>query len=88
MKNFKEEIDKMSFEEALAELEKIVAKLEGGKESLENAIHVLSQILSNMNSGTYTKEQAALDAENLMMTDGLDFISCILDYSESEEVAI
>ncbi len=39
MKNFKEEIDKMSFEEALAELEKIVAKLEGGKESLENAIN-------------------------------------------------
>jgi exodeoxyribonuclease VII small subunit len=39
MKNFKEEIVKMSFEEALAELEKIVAKLEGGKESLENAIN-------------------------------------------------
>ncbi len=58
------------------------------KESLENAIHVLSQTLSNVNSGAYTKEQATLDAENLMMTDGLDFISCILDYSESEEVAI
>ena len=38
MKNFKEDIDKMSFEQALAELEKIVAKLEGGKETLENAI--------------------------------------------------
>ena len=62
--------------------------LQRAKESLENAIHVLSQILSNINSGAYTKEQAALDAENLMMTDGLDFISCILDYSESEEVAI
>jgi exodeoxyribonuclease VII small subunit len=39
MKNFNEEINKMSFEEALAELERIVAKLEGGKESLENAIN-------------------------------------------------
>jgi exodeoxyribonuclease VII small subunit len=39
MKNFNEEINNMSFEEALAELERIVAKLEGGKESLENAIN-------------------------------------------------
>ena len=39
MKNFKEEIAQMNFEQALAELEKIVAKLEGGKESLENAIN-------------------------------------------------
>lgn len=39
MKNFKEDIDKMSFEQALAELEKIVFKLEGGKETLENAIN-------------------------------------------------
>ncbi|MEK6734556.1 MAG: exodeoxyribonuclease VII small subunit [Pseudomonadota bacterium] len=39
MKNFKEEIEKLSFEEALSELEKIVAKLESGKESLENAIN-------------------------------------------------
>jgi exodeoxyribonuclease VII small subunit len=38
MKNFKEDIDKMSFEQALAELEKIVTKLESGKETLENAI--------------------------------------------------
>jgi len=39
MKNSKEEITKLNFEEALAELEKIVAKLESGKESLENAIN-------------------------------------------------
>ncbi len=39
MKNFHENISKMNFEEALAELEKIVMKLEGGKESLENAIN-------------------------------------------------
>lgn len=39
MKNYEELIAKMSFEEALAELEKIVQKLESGKESLENAIN-------------------------------------------------
>ena len=39
MRNFNEEINKMSFEEALAELDKIVVKLESGKETLENAIN-------------------------------------------------
>lgn len=39
MKKFNESIAKMTFEEALAELEKIVTKLESGKESLENAIN-------------------------------------------------
>lgn len=39
MKNFEESINKMNFEEALAELERIVAKLESGKESLESAIN-------------------------------------------------
>jgi exodeoxyribonuclease VII small subunit len=39
MKNFEESISKMTFEEALAELERIVVKLESGKESLEAAIN-------------------------------------------------
>jgi exodeoxyribonuclease VII small subunit len=39
MKNFEEAISKMTFEEALAELERIVTKLESGKESLESAIN-------------------------------------------------
>lgn len=39
MKDFSAEISKMSFEQALAELEKIVSKLESGKETLENAIN-------------------------------------------------
>jgi len=39
MNNINEKINQMSFEEALHELEKIVAKLESGKESLENAIN-------------------------------------------------
>lgn len=39
MINDNKKISDLSFEEALAELEKIVAKLESGKESLENAIN-------------------------------------------------
>jgi exodeoxyribonuclease VII small subunit len=39
MKNFREEIANMSFEQAMSELEKIVIKLETGKETLENAIN-------------------------------------------------
>ena len=39
MKNIDESISKMSFEEALSELDRIVNKLESGKESLENAIN-------------------------------------------------
>ena len=56
------------------------------KESLEHAVHALAGILDDVKTGTYTTEHARLDAENLMMTEGLDFISCLLDYSESEEV--
>jgi exodeoxyribonuclease VII small subunit len=36
---FTEQINKMTFEQALAELEKIVLKLETGGETLENAIN-------------------------------------------------
>ncbi len=39
MQNFKETISKLSFEEAMSELEKVVSKLESGAESLENAIN-------------------------------------------------
>ncbi|MFZ9715842.1 MAG: hypothetical protein ACO3CH_00095 [Ilumatobacteraceae bacterium] len=52
------------------------------KESLEHAIHILKGILDDVNTGDYTPEKAALDAENLMMTDGLDYISVLLDYAD------
>ena len=39
MTTYNDKIKQMTFEEALAELEKIVTKLESGKESLENAIN-------------------------------------------------
>lgn len=35
---FSEKIEKMTFEQAMQELEKVVSKLESGNESLENAI--------------------------------------------------
>lgn len=53
------------------------------KESLEHAIHYLNGILDDVKTGAYTKEQAALDVENLMMTEGLDFVSTLENYSES-----
>lgn len=62
-----------------------MSNLDDVKASLEHAIHVLTAILDDVKGGTYTKEQAALDYENLIMTEGLDFTSIILDYSESEE---
>ncbi len=39
MNSDKKKIGDLTFEEALAELEKIVSKLESGKESLESAIN-------------------------------------------------
>jgi hypothetical protein len=60
------------------------ADLDDVKKSLEHTIHVLQGILDDVNNGTYTKEQASIDAETLMMTEGLDFISTIYDYSEEE----
>lgn len=62
-----------------------MSNLDDVKASLEHAVHVLTGILDDVKGGTYTKEQAALDYETLIMTEGLDFISVILDYSESEE---
>ena len=62
-----------------------MSSLNDVKESVEHAIHVLNGILEDIKSGTYTQEQANLDAENLMMTEGLDFISAIADYAENGE---
>lgn len=56
----------------------------GIQQSLEHAIHVLTGVLDDVKTGNYTQEQAAMDAENLMMTEGLDFISAIADYAEAE----
>lgn len=56
----------------------------GIEESLKHAIHVLTAVLDDVKTGDYTQEQAAMDAENLMMTEGLDFISAISEYAEAE----
>ena len=60
----------------------IITELLDVKASLTHAIHVLQGILDDVNSGTYSTEQAELDVENLLMTEGLDFISTLQDYSE------
>lgn len=61
--------------------EELTAELE---ESLTHAVHVLQGVLDDVKSGTYTKEQAELDYENIMNTEGLDFMSVLKDYAEGE----
>ena len=64
----------------------IIEELLDVKASLTHAIHVLQGILDDVNSGTYSTEQAELDVENLLMTEGLDFISTLQDYAEGLSV--
>ena len=64
----------------------IIQELLDVKASLTHAIHVLQGILDAVNSGTYSPKQAELDVENLQMTEGLDFISTLQDYSEGLSV--
>ena len=64
----------------------IITELLDVKASLTHAIHVLQGILDDVNSGTYSTEQAELDVENLLMTEGLDFLSALQDYSEGLSV--
>lgn len=63
----------------------MATSLDDVKESLEHAVHVLNGILEDVKKGTYTQKEAELDVENLMMTEGLDFISVLQDYAYSEE---
>lgn len=63
----------------------MATSLDEVKESLEHAVHVLNGILEDVKKGTYTQKEAELDVENLMMTEGLDFISVLQDYAYSEE---
>ena len=65
---------------------KIIEELLDVKESLTHAIRVLQAILDDVNAGTYSPEQAELDVENLLMTEGLDFISTLQDYAEGLSV--
>ena len=61
--------------------DELTAELE---ESLTHAVHVLQGVLDDVKSGTYTKEQAEMDYENIMNTEGLDFMSVLKDYAEGE----
>ena len=54
------------------------------KVSLENTIHILQGILNDVNRGLYNTAKAEQDYENLMFSDGVDFMSCILDVVEAE----
>ncbi len=54
------------------------------KMSLENTIDILQAILDDVNKGLYDRKKAEQDYENLMFSDGVDFMSCILDVVEAE----
>lgn len=50
-------------------------------ESLKHAIHILNGILSDIELGEYTQEQAQTDYENLMWNEGIDYMSTLQSYS-------
>jgi hypothetical protein len=52
------------------------------RKSLEHTIHVLNGILNEVKAGTYTKEQAALDVEDIMAHEGFGYVSALLDYAD------
>lgn len=49
--------------------------------SLEHAIHVLTGILDDVKKGDYTTDLAMQDVENLLWTEGLDYMSVLADYA-------
>lgn len=63
----------------------MATSLDDVKESLEHTIHVLNGILEDVKAGNYTQEQAELDVESLITTEGLDFVSTLQDYAYSEK---
>ena len=53
-------------------------------ESLNHAIQVLSSIRDQVDAGTYTRMNAIEDAEAVAMTEGIDFVSALMDVAEDE----
>jgi hypothetical protein len=53
-------------------------------ESLSHASLVLGAIKDEIESGSYTRQSASNDAEAVTMTEGLDFISALMDVAEDE----
>lgn len=63
----------------------VSADLDDVKESLEHTIHVLNGILEDVKKGAYTQKEAELDVENLLFTEGLDFVSILQEYAFGTE---
>ncbi len=53
-------------------------------ESLNHAIQVLVSIRDQVEAGTYTRMNAIEDAEAVAMTEGIDFVSALMDVAEDE----
>ncbi len=52
-------------------------------ESIEHQIHWLNGIRNDIKAGTYTREQAGLDYENAINTEGFDWLSTLMELSEN-----
>lgn len=53
------------------------------QESLEHAIRVLAAIVEDIKKGDYNPDKGMEDVENLLWTEGLDFMSVLADYAET-----
>ena len=51
-------------------------------ESIESTTRILSAILEDVKTGIYGPEQAAMDYENLMFNESVNFMSIIQEISE------
>lgn len=51
--------------------------------SINHQIHWLTAIKTEIDAGTYSPEQAGLDYENAINTEGFDWLSVLLNVSES-----
>jgi hypothetical protein len=54
-------------------------------ESIENIVGYLTGVLNDIRAGTYTREMARRDAECLIYHEGIDFISAISEYADSDD---
>lgn len=76
--------DAETTEEVLSVFPVVSDNVQSLQESLEHSVRVLNAILNDVKSGSYNAEQAARDHDNLMMTEGLDFMSAIQAVAEGE----
>jgi len=61
-----------------------VERLADLKDSLVHAVHYLSGVLDDISEGRFTPDEALRTVEDMVCSEGLDFISAMEDYGHSE----